>query len=188
VVCGFCSALCVRMSSQICQNYHQDCEAGVTRIINQELHAYYVYLSLSSYFTRDEIALENMAEFFHKQSHEKWEQAEDFMKFQNQRGGNLFFQDIKKPDQDEWGNAIKAMEFVLQLEKTLNQDLLDLHKVAKEKTDPHLCDFLETNFLDKEVKLIKKLGDHMTSLRRVDAGESGLGEYLFERLSLRGDK
>ncbi|XP_006010823.1 ferritin heavy chain-like [Latimeria chalumnae] len=172
------------MRSHICQNYHQDCEAGVNQIINQELNTSYAYLSLSSYFTRDDVALEKLAEFFHKQSYKKREQVEEFMKFQNQRGGSLFFQDIKKPAQDDWENAIKAMEFSLQLEKTLNQALLDLHKVAKEKTDPHLCDFLKTNFLDKEVELIKKLGDHMTNLRRVNAVESGLGEYLFERLTL----
>ncbi|TFJ96932.1 multidrug resistance-associated protein 1-like [Platysternon megacephalum] len=62
--------------------------------------------------------------------------------------------------------------------------LLDLHKVATSHTDPHMCDFLETHYLDEEVKLLKKLGDHVTNLRRVGAPEVGLGEYLFDRLTL----
>lgn len=34
------------MSSQIRQNFHQDCEAAINRQINLELYASYVYLSM----------------------------------------------------------------------------------------------------------------------------------------------
>lgn len=50
-----------------------------------------------------------------------------------------------------------------------------------------MCDFLESELLAKEVKLIKKLGDHLTNLRRVKAAENGLGEYLFDKLTLGED-
>uniref|UniRef100_A0A8C0K4D7 Ferritin light chain n=1 Tax=Canis lupus dingo TaxID=286419 RepID=A0A8C0K4D7_CANLU len=33
------------------------------------------------------------------------------------------------------------------------------------RADPPLCDFLENHFLDEEVKLIRKMGDHLTNLR-----------------------
>lgn len=36
------------MSSQVRQNYHLDCEAAVSRQINLELYASYVYLSMVS--------------------------------------------------------------------------------------------------------------------------------------------
>uniref|UniRef100_A0A9L0IZY1 Ferritin heavy chain n=1 Tax=Equus asinus TaxID=9793 RepID=A0A9L0IZY1_EQUAS len=36
--------------SQVRQNYHQDSEAAINRQINLELHASYVYLSMSFYF------------------------------------------------------------------------------------------------------------------------------------------
>ena len=36
----------------------------------------------------------------------------------------------QKPDRDEWGTGLDAMQVALQLEKTVNQSLLDLHKVA----------------------------------------------------------
>lgn len=39
--------VCFRtMSSQVRQNFHQDCEAAINRQINLELYASYVYLSM----------------------------------------------------------------------------------------------------------------------------------------------
>ncbi|NXH73592.1 FRI2 protein, partial [Hydrobates tethys] len=97
----------------------------------------------------------------------------------------------QKPERDAWGSALEAVEAALQLEKSVNQALLDLHRLAAEKADPHLCDFLESHYLDEQVKAIKALGDHITNLRRLARGAegpgatpSGLGEYLFDRLSL----
>ncbi|KAH0516282.1 Ferritin light chain [Microtus ochrogaster] len=51
-----------------------------------------------------------------------------------------------------------------------------------------ICDFLENHFLDKEVKVIKKMGNHLTNLRRLATGpQAFLGKYLFERLTLKHD-
>ncbi|NWI48621.1 FRIL protein, partial [Picathartes gymnocephalus] len=95
----------------------------------------------------------------------------------------------QKPERDTWGSVLEAVEAALQLEKSVNQALLDLHGLAAEKGDPHLCDFLESHYLDEQVKAIKALGDHATNLRRLTAAgpggaSAGLGEYLFDRLSL----
>ncbi|XP_059831630.1 ferritin, heavy polypeptide 1a isoform X2 [Hypanus sabinus] len=125
------------MSSQVRQNYHPDCEAAVSRQINLELYASYVYLSMSYYFDRDDIALKNFASFFLEQSHEEREHAEKLMKLQNQRGGRTLLQDIKKPDRDEWGSGLDAMVCSLELEKSVNQSLLELHKLATDRNDPH---------------------------------------------------
>ncbi|XP_069803068.1 ferritin light chain, oocyte isoform-like [Dendropsophus ebraccatus] len=172
------------MSSQIRQNYHQNSEAGVNRIVNLELQASYVYLSVGFYFDRDDVALAKFSKFFREQSEEKREQAEKFLKFQNKRGGRIVLQDIKKPEADEWVNGTSAMEYALTLEKSVNQALLDLHKIATDHADPHMCDFLEREYLGEEVELIKKLGDHITNLKRVKAAEVGMGEYLFDKLTL----
>uniref|UniRef100_A0A803VAJ4 Ferritin n=1 Tax=Ficedula albicollis TaxID=59894 RepID=A0A803VAJ4_FICAL len=103
-----------------------------------ELYASYVYLSMSYYFDRDDVALKNFAKYFLHQSHEEREHAEKLMKLQNQRGGRIFLQDIKKPDRDDWENGLTAMECALHLEKNVNQSLLELHKLATEKNDPHV--------------------------------------------------
>lgn len=175
------------MSSQVRQNYHPDCEAAVSRQINLELYASYVYLSMSYYFDRDDIALKNFASFFLEQSHEEREHAEKLMKLQNQRGGRTLLQDIKKPDRDEWGSGLDAMVCSLELEKSVNQSLLELHKLATDRNDPHLCDFLETHYLDEQVKSIKLLGDYVTNLRRLGAPENGMAEYLFDKHTLGKD-
>ncbi|EMP32029.1 Ferritin heavy chain [Chelonia mydas] len=138
----------------------------------------------SFYFDRDDVALKNFAKYFLHQSHEEREHAEKLMKLQNQRGGRIFLQDIKKPDRDDWENGLTAMECALHLEKNVNQSLLDLHKLATDKNDPHLCDFIETHYLDEQVKSIKELGDHVTNLRKMGAPKYGMAEYLFDKHTL----
>ncbi|XP_077687293.1 ferritin heavy chain A-like [Eretmochelys imbricata] len=165
------------MESQVRQNFHVECEAAVNCMVNMELYASYVYLSMSYYFDCDAVALRHMAEFLKEQSHEEREHAEKLLKYQNKRGGLIVLQDIKKPERDEWGNSLEA----LQLEKTLN---LDLHKLATEKNDPHLCDFLESDYLEEQVKAIKQLGDHLTNLKHLEVPQNGMGEYLFDKHTL----
>merc|ERR1712043_21074 len=114
----------IKMSvSQCRQNYHQDSEAGINRQINMELYASYTYQSMSMYFDRDDVALPGFAKYFKKASDEEREHAEKFMKYQNKRGGRIVLQDIKKPDRDEWGCGLDAMQTALALEKSVNQAL-----------------------------------------------------------------
>lgn len=175
------------MSSQIRQNFHQECEAALNRQINLELYASYVYLSMAYYFERDDKSLPNFANFFSKQSKEEREHAEKLMTLQNERGGRIFLQDIRKPDRDEWGSGLEALECALQLEKSVNQSLLDLQKLASEHSDPHLCDFIETHFLDEQVKSIKQLADWTSNLRRMGSPQNGMAEYLFDKHTMAED-
>ena len=175
------------MSSQIHQNYSAEVEATVNRLVNMQLWASYTYLSLGSYFDHDDVALEGVGHFFHELAKEKRKGTERLFKLQNQRGGRTLFLNVQKPSQDEWGKTQDAVEAALLIEKNLNQALLDLHGLSSACGDPHICDFLENHFLDEEVKLIKKMGDHLTNLRRLAGPQAGLGEYLFERLTLKHD-
>ncbi|XP_007527971.1 ferritin, mitochondrial [Erinaceus europaeus] len=170
--------------SRVRQNFHPDSEAAINRQINLELYASYVYLSMAYYFSRDDVALNNFAAYFLRQAREETQHAENFMKLQNQRGGRICLQDIKKPDQDDWESGLNAMECALSLEKNVNQSLLELHALASDKGDPHLCDFLETHYLNEQVKSIKELGDHVQNLVKMGAKESGLAEYLFDKHTL----
>ena len=67
------------------------------------------------------------------------------------------------------------------MEKSVNQSLLDLHKLTTENDDPHLRDFIETQYLDEQVKSIKELGDHVTNLCRSGGPGSGRAEHLFDK-------
>ncbi|KAK6170799.1 hypothetical protein SNE40_019104 [Patella caerulea] len=163
------------------QNFHLESEAGINRHVNMELYASYTYQSMAFYFDRDDVALPGFSKFFKKSSEEEKEHAEKLMKYQNKRGGRVVLQDIKKPDRDEWSTGLGAMQVALQLEKNVNQSLLDLHAVADKHNDPQMQDFLEGEYLKEQVDAIKEISDYITQLKRVG---SGLGEYIFDRESL----
>jgi ferritin heavy chain len=167
--------------SIIRQNFSREAEAGINKQINLELYASYVYIAMAYHFDRDDVALHGFHKFFKEQSHEEREHAEKLMKFQNQRGGRIVLQNIAKPSEDEWANGLVAMEAALQLEKTVNQALLDLHKIASQQGDTQMCDWIETHYLTEQVEAIKKLGDYITNLKRVG---TGLGEYMFDKETL----
>uniref|UniRef100_A0A2I3GQH5 Ferritin n=1 Tax=Nomascus leucogenys TaxID=61853 RepID=A0A2I3GQH5_NOMLE len=166
-------------TSQVRQNYHQDSEAAINRQINLELYASYVYLSMSYYFDRDDVALKYFAKYFLHQSREEREHTEKLRKLQNQRGGRIFLQNIKTPDCDDWESGLNAMECALHF-----HSLLELHKLATDKNDPHFCDFVETHYLNEQVKAIKELGGHVTNLCKMGAPKSGSTEYLFDKHTL----
>jgi len=165
-------------TSRIRQNFPEDCEGLLNKQINMELYASYVYMSMAYYFERDDVAYHGHYKFFKKSSDEEREHAEKFMKYQNSRGGRIFLQPVARPTNDEWGSPLAAMQTALELEKTVNQSLLELHKVASDKGDAHLCDFLESEFLTEQVESIKELSTYVTQLQRVG---SGLGEHMFDR-------
>ena len=155
-------------------------EAAVHRLANGHLRASHTYLTLGFYFSWDNMALEGVGHSFCKLA-KKGEGAEHLLKMQNWHRGLILFQDVLKPLQGEWGETWDIMEATVVLEKNLNQALCDLHALGSTHTRPHLGDFLENHFLDEEVKLIKKMGDHLTHLCRLARPQAGLGKYLFER-------
>merc|ERR1712032_1706837 len=150
--------------SKIRQNYHEDFEALINKQINMEFYASHVYLSMSSHFNTE--------------SGEERAHGMKLMEYQTKHGGRVVFQDIAKPTTMEWGTPLEAMEAALELEKTVNQSLLDLHKVAGDKGDGHLCDFLESEYLGEQVEGIKAIGDLITKMKR--AGD-GLGLHLIDK-------
>lgn len=160
------------------QNYHEECEAGVNKQINMELYASYVYMSMASHFNRDDVALAGAAEFFTKSSDEEREHAQKLITFQNQRGGRVVYQDVKKPERDAWGTLTEAMQTALDLEKHVNQSLLDLHAVAGSHNDAQMCDFIENHYLTEQVEAIKEIAGHITNLKR---NGPGLGEFIYDK-------
>ncbi|GAB1608361.1 soma ferritin-like [Argonauta hians] len=171
------------MTSQCRQNYHPDSEAAVNKQINLEMFASYVYQSMAYYFDRDDVGLPGFHKYFKKSSDEERTHAEKFMTYQNKRGGRILLQPITKPEHDEWGSGLDAIQMALQLEKNIQQALLELHKIGSDHGDVHLCDFLEAEFLSHQVESIKELSDHLANLKRVGAG---LGEYMFDKHTLDG--
>merc|ERR1712117_73375 len=162
--------------SKIRQNFREDCEALINKQVNMEFYASYVYMSMSAYFDRDDQALAGFATFFKKASDEEREHAEKLIKYQNKRGGKVVFQDVAKPSSMEWGTPVDALEAALELEKTVNQSLLDMPKASD--GDAHLCDFLEGEFLDEQVDAIKEISSLVTKWKRAGPG---LGYHMLDK-------
>merc|ERR1712107_511255 len=123
-------------------------------------------------------ALHGFADHFKKESNEERAHGMKLMEYQTKGGGRVVFQDIAKPTTMDWGSPLEAMEAALELEKTVNQSLLDIHKVAGDKGDGHLCDFLESEYLSEQVEGIKAVGDLITKMKR--AGD-GLGLHIIDK-------
>merc|ERR1712112_27783 len=145
--------------SRVKQNFHSDNEALINKQINMELYASYVYLSMSAYFARDDIALMGFSKRFKKASTEERDHAMKLIDYQTMRGGRVVFREIAKPTLDEWGTALEAVEATFQLERTVNESLLTMHKTAGDNDDAQMTDFLEGTFLGEQVEAIKEIAD-----------------------------
>merc|ERR1719348_1643413 len=112
---------------------------------------------MSSYFARDDIALQGFSKRFLDASQEERDHAQKLIEYQIKRGGRVVFREIAKPSVDEWGNALEAVEATLELEKTVNESLLVMHKSADDHNDGQLTDFLESNYLEEQVEATLEL-------------------------------
>merc|ERR1711955_116685 len=164
--------------SRVKQNFHSDNEALINKQINMELYASYVYLSMSAYFARDDIALMGFSKRFKEASTEERDHAMKLIDYQTMRGGRVVFREIAKPSMDEWGTALEAVEATLELEKTVNESLLVMHKTADDHGDAQMTDFLEGNYLEEQVEAIKEIADLVTKMKR--AGD-GLGLHIIDK-------
>ncbi|XP_007518895.2 ferritin heavy chain-like [Erinaceus europaeus] len=170
--------------SLVRQNYDSSCEDEVNKHINLELHTSYIYLSMGYNFQRDDMALKHFSRFFLRLSRNARERAEKMMQLQVLRGGRIKLSDINIPDQLEWDSGLNALNYALNREQHVNDQLISIHQLAIDLYDAHLRDFLERFFLHEQVKLIKELGDHIINLRNMGVEEQIFAEYLFDRLTL----
>ncbi|CAM5150627.1 unnamed protein product [Eretmochelys imbricata] len=174
------------MESQVHQNFPAECEAAVNCVVNKELYVSCVHQSMSCYFDGAVVVLRYVTQFLKEKSYAAKEHTERFLSPHNKRGGCVVLQEghQEKPEQDEWGNSLEALQCDLQLEKTVNQALLDLQKLAMEKSDSCGSDFPDSEYLEKQVKAIKQLGDHLTNLKHLGVPQNTMGEYLFDKHTL----
>ncbi|CAI9180331.1 unnamed protein product [Rangifer tarandus platyrhynchus] len=171
-------------TSEVRQNNRPECEAAVNNHAALEFHASFQCLAVAFYLNRDDVALKHFSRFFLLGSHEHSKTAESLMFLQKERGGRVSFLGIRKPESQEWESGLQAMQDTLHLEKCVNQSLLDLYQLAIESCDTDLCHFLETGYLDQQVKFIKELEDHVSNLSNAGSPEGGLADDVLDKLTL----
>jgi len=133
---------------------------------------------MTYYFDREDIGLFGMANFYRWCAREGYQCARLLMDYLVVRGGEVQFKTIKKPEKDEWGTPLEALEYLIDLKKVINQQVLKAHSVGCENNDAHLKDFLETVILRPLVEFLRKVAVLITNL---DRAGSKLGEYEFNK-------
>lgn len=160
------------------QNWSKECEDELNNQINREYQASLSYHVISTYFNRDDIGLQKLVDYFNKASLEEREHADKLMNYQNMRGGVVRIESIK-PSKIELGlpnDILSAFTKALEMEKEINQHLLDLHKIAE--NDPQFCDYLEGEFLKEQVEAISELSKIISVIERFNGDQHAIWNYI----------
>jgi len=168
---------CDGFDAKSCQNFDEARQNAINTQINMELRASYIYMAMGAYFSRDEPNHVGYAKFFTESSTEEREHAMKLMEYLNSRGGEVRLTAIQAPGKHEWTHGEQALQEALALEKQVNAALLTLHAGAG--NDPHLQDFLESNYLNEQVDSIRQLAGYVNQVRNLKVTNPGLGEHIF---------
>jgi ferritin heavy chain len=127
-------------SSLARSNFHHDSEVALNRQINTELSAHYLYLAMATYFDRADVALPGFASYFFQKSSEEMAHALLCARYVTRRGGRVLLESIKAPAKLEWKSGLEAMEEALDLEKQVNEIIVEMHRVANKHGDPQVIE------------------------------------------------
>ena len=163
------------------QNWSEQCEIELNKQINREYQASVSYHMLSNYFNRDDVGLQKLVEYFNKESLEEREHANKFMEYQNKRGGIVTLNDIRPVSilqigLDKSNDVLQAFNIALEMEKNINEHLINLHKTAE--NDPQFSDYLEGTFLNEQVESISKYSKIISILERFNGDQHAIWNYI----------
>lgn len=104
------------------------------------------------------------------------------MKYQNLRGGNVRLTKLDDVDlsylniQDK-NDVLLSFKKALDMEQKVYESLLKVHKVSEEQNDPQFSDFIESEYLEEQVKAINEITKYIAKLERI--GKNSHGIYHF---------
>jgi len=142
--------------------------------INAELFSYYLYLSMSAWFTS--ISLNGFAGWMYAQAQEEMAHAMKFYQHIIDRGGKVKLQPIEGPQQD-WNSPLEAFQAAYEHEKYITGRIHNLVKISHEENDYASNSMLQW-FVDEQVEeegtaldIVEKLkmtADHPGGLYMMD--------------------
>lgn len=162
------------------QNWSGRCENELNAQIAREYRASISYHMLSTYFDRDDVGLQKLVEYFAKASLEERGHADQLMAYQNKRGGTVHMNNVNPMNIDinRSNDIMDAFMIALNLEKTINQHLLELHQVASEEHDPQFSDYLEGTYLKEQVDSISEISKIISVLERFNGDQHAIWNYI----------
>jgi len=111
-------------------------DAKVEQALNEQIHAeffsFYLYLSVSAYFSS--IHLDGFAHWMTVQAQEEYGHAMKLLNYLNERGGTVRLEALDAP-QREWASPSVAVESVLDHEKYISKRINDLVNLANSVND-----------------------------------------------------
>jgi len=140
--------------------YTKDVEELINKQISIELTASHNYLVISSYLSNVKIGLYGGAGFFLHMSNDERDHAFKFINYQNRRGGTVFINNfcdnnvLLNTVYKKYNGLIDALTDALNMEKVVEQALYNLNKIAENNCDIITMDYVTSNFLHEQVKMI----------------------------------
>lgn len=99
------------------QNFSDESENLINQLINNDFFVSYTCTSMAYYFDREDVGLFGMADFFRWVARSCYQRCRLLMDYIVVRGGEVEFETIKKPEKNEWGTPLEALEYLIDLKK-----------------------------------------------------------------------
>jgi len=163
------------------EHYTEDTEKAINEQINTHFNLFYAYNAMSSYFSRDNVALLGFGKMFRRFADQNYGHALVFQDFQAKRGGRTTLGPINAPNCDyghDKGDGLYALELTLGFEKLSFRKLREVHAVTENADDAQAQDFIETRLTD-QVQHVKIVADYVAEVRRLGKGH---GTWHFDRM------
>lgn len=136
--------------------------------VGNELGASHQYLSIASYFDREN--LPELSRFFFRQAEEEREHAVRFVGFINDVDGLLAIPAVPAP-QAEYASAAEAVKLALAWEREVTQQIYSLVEIAKEDNNLIAQRFLDW-FITEQLEEVNTMSTLLGIIER--AGEDRL--------------
>nr|KAF6500949.1 hypothetical protein HJG59_007972 [Molossus molossus] len=107
----------------------EDGRVAINHVTSYELHISDAYLSMVCYYSKD-MGAPLFAAFFEDQAEVKREHAKQFLRYLRKHESKICPPVIERPDIDNWGAGVQALESALELENKLTNLLLNLKTMA----------------------------------------------------------
>lgn len=142
--------------------------AAFNEQVGNELGASHQYLTIASYFDREN--LPQLSEFFFRQAEEEREHALKFVRFINDIEGVLEVPQIPAP-KAEYGSAAEAVGLALDWEREVTEQIYGLVEIAREERHLIAQRFLDW-FVTEQLEEVNTMSTLLGIIER--AGEDGL--------------
>lgn len=181
-------------ATSVKQFFDAKCEEQLQKQVTKEFQASLVYLSMSTYCARWDVALPGFSKKFRAMSDEERDHGLQLLQYINLRGGvakvpwnvNVTTY-MEQFNQNDWGGILNVLKAALKLERTINANLVNHVRSCVDTKNYHMEDFIDGKFLTEQVDSIHELGRMLTQVKMI-AGDlviPNYGLYEYDRKLLK---